>query len=163
MMKVLLFVVLFVLWNRISSEVICDNCGVPKLIVNKCPTPLPNPDEDWSKLNISSIPHFILSDGSKNANQTTVVHLCSTLASLYVKFDCTDNNIYNAFDKCNEDLYKYDAVELFLASTSNGLQTPTKYIELEVSPTNALFAGNLSSFRIYLVISAYISRFLIVI
>merc|ERR1712228_252518 len=42
------------------------------------------------------------------------------------------------YTKCNQDLYKADAVEMFIA-TSFSYPYPSKYIEIELNPNGALF------------------------
>eukprot|EP01089_Gocevia_fonbrunei_P008439 TRINITY_DN20115_c0_g1_i1.p1 TRINITY_DN20115_c0_g1~~TRINITY_DN20115_c0_g1_i1.p1 ORF type:complete len:250 (+),score=34.64 TRINITY_DN20115_c0_g1_i1:70-819(+) len=117
-------------------------CGPPVVHIGRCET-APLPTEDWSRFpNVSNIPHLLLYGGMSLPVQPSIIYLCWNESYLFVKFENTDNNIYNPFYNCNDDLYKYDVNEFFVTPLGTVANTITNYIELEVSPTGALFAAN---------------------
>jgi len=122
----------------------CDptnvKCGPPTLKIQQCPNPPPSPASNWSSVhNMADIYGFFIASGFKHPNQTTDVYACYTNESILFKFDLQDNNIYNPYSNCNDPVFYYDAVEVFI---SNGHNTPHNYIELDVSPNGVLFAAN---------------------
>jgi len=77
--------------------------------------------------------------------QSTVIQLCWTATELLVKYVCNDSQPYNPYTKCNDPLYQYDVVELFITpeGTVAPLAPPQHYIEVEISPSNALFIAKI--------------------
>jgi Carbohydrate family 9 binding domain-like len=59
---------------------------------------------------------------------------------LYVAFLASDANVSGAFFKDDEKLYTSNVVEIFLDASGNG----SRYDEIEVAPTNALFDASFS-------------------
>lgn len=72
--------------------------------------------------------------------QETVVRLLLEHETLRISFECRQNPLVhqNTLTEHNEDLWKQEVFEVFIAE---GSSTPTRYLELEINPNNALFAG----------------------
>lgn len=68
----------------------------------------------------------------------TEVRLLWDAKYLYVRFICTDAEIYSPFEKHDDPLYLGDVVEMFLDARGDARQ----YIELQVSPRNKTFDQN---------------------
>lgn len=128
----------FFLLGLSSSSLLLKNfsLSLPSLKIGSCPSPLPNPQQDWSKLNLATISEFTLDSGHGIPQQNTTVRFCWTEDYLIFKYDLVDNNIYNPYTHCNDHLYEYDVVECFLSHHSNDTSPIHHYIELEVSPTS---------------------------
>lgn len=80
------------------------------------------------------------SNGEKPEFDTNVF-LCwinNPLLSLLVRYEMNDKDISSPYTQCNQDLYKSDAVEMFIA-TSYASNYHQKYIEIELNPNGALF------------------------
>jgi hypothetical protein len=113
--------------------------GVPDLYFLPCPSPLPPPSADWSEYqNMAYIPSFSLVDGG-TTSELSQVWGCYTPDKLYIKYLLQDDYISNPLTQCNDPLYKYDAVEFFVAY---GTDVPHNYIELEMSPFNNIFISS---------------------
>lgn len=102
---------------------------VPKPWLNQEPV-------DWAWHELDSLPPFILNDGSKPATQQTQVRLCYSSTHLYIRFDCTDDDIWGTYSQRDEPIYEEEVVEVFIAP-GNG--TPQQYFEFEISPKGVLF------------------------
>lgn len=84
---------------------------------------------------------FTLSTGTGKPIYDTNVFLCwinNPLLSLLVRYEMNDTNISSPYTQCNQDLWKSDAVEMFIA-TSFSSNYHEKYIEIELNPNGALF------------------------
>jgi len=106
---------------------------LPQLLLPPAP-PNWNPFDSWRTLPL--LPPFLLADGSSAARQQTAVRLCYDSTALYVRFDCTDRDIWGTFTQRDDPIYDEEVVEVFLAP---GPDTPTHYAEIEVSPNGVLF------------------------
>ncbi len=75
-----------------------------------------------------------------NAKQKTSVQLLATETHLRVDFSCFDNPFTheNTYSQHNSEMYHQEVFELFIAEGSNA---PTRYLELEINPNDALFIG----------------------
>jgi hypothetical protein len=78
---------------------------------------------------------FVRSLDGKPASAGTEARLLWDDESLYVAFLAEDKNVSGTFFKDDEKLYTSNVVEVFLDPSGNG----SRYFELEVAPTNALF------------------------
>lgn len=78
---------------------------------------------------------FVRSLDGKPAAVATEARLLWDDENLYVAFLASDANVSGAFFKDDEKLYTSNAVEIFLDPVGDG----SRYAELEVAPTNALF------------------------
>jgi len=78
---------------------------------------------------------FVRSLDGKRASAATEARLLWDDENLYVAFLAEDRNVSGIFFKDDEKLYTSNVVEVFLDPSGNG----SRYYELEVAPTNALF------------------------
>jgi hypothetical protein len=126
----LVILALTFLWYTVLS--------LPTFKIQRCEHP-PPPGSSWQE--ITSVKDFILADGSARAKQQTTVFMCYNSQWIYIKFNCSDNHIYSPFTKCNQPLYQYDVVEVFLTSptTNNEESNLHNYVELEVACINMSF------------------------
>ncbi len=118
--------------------------ALPQLNVYECPTPLPQPQQNWTQLGVALIGEFVLSSGQALPEQQTSVNLCWSDDALLVQFTAIDDEPYNPLTECNQDLYEHDVVEMFL-STEEGTVAPHYYLEFEVSPESVLFASHVAN------------------
>jgi len=132
----LVILALTFLWYTVLS--------LPTFKIQRCEHP-PPPGSSWQE--ITSVKDFILADGSTRAKQQTTVFMCYNSQWIYIKFNCSDNHIYSPFTKCNQPLYQYDVVEVFLTSptTNNEESNLHNYVELEVSPNGILFVSRINN------------------
>lgn len=91
----------------------------------------------WTKLPET---HFKNATDGKSSNQTTEVKLKADDQYLSIEFSCLQNPFVaqNSYTKHNSEMYNQEVFELFI---SEGSATPTRYLELEINPNNALFVG----------------------
>ncbi len=91
----------------------------------------------WTKLEET---HFKNATDGKVSSQTTEVKLKADDQYLSIEFSCLQNPFVaqNSYTKHNSEMYNQEVFELFIAE---GSATPTRYLELEINPNNALFAG----------------------
>lgn len=93
--------------------------------------------------NAALVPRLVASiDRSKTAAQVlpaTEVRLLWDEKALYVRFDCTDAEVYLPYDKHDDPLYQGDVVEVFLDPVGDARQ----WFELQVAANNATFDQNL--------------------
>lgn len=91
----------------------------------------------WAKLPET---HFKNATDGKVSNQITEVKLKADEQYLSIEFDCKQNPFVaqNSYSQHNSEMYNQEVFELFIAE---GEQTPTRYLELEINPNNAIFAG----------------------
>ncbi len=84
--------------------------------------------------------HFKNATDGKESKQITDVKLKADEQYLTVEFDCQQNPYVsqNTYSQHNSEMYNQEVFELFIAS---GEKIPTRYLELEINPNNALFAG----------------------
>lgn len=82
------------------------------------------------------LPSFTRADGQALAIYPTQVQVCYNQSALYVHFQCTDPDIWGTHTQRDDPIYNEEVVELFLGS---GEETPTRYVELEISPLGVLF------------------------
>jgi len=102
------------------------------------PTPeIKLPKDQWVALPQT---HFCHATTGQAAPQLTHVQLKYDDQYLYVKFDCTQNPFVhqNTYNDHNTEMWNQEVFELFIAE---GTATPTRYLELEINPNNALFVG----------------------
>ena len=83
---------------------------------------------------------FVRSLDGKPAGAATEARLLWDDEYLYVAFLCEDANVSGAFFKDDEKLYTSNVVEIFLNPSGDG----SRYDEIEVAPTNALFDASFS-------------------
>jgi len=101
-------------------------------------TPIINlPKNAWTKLPEN---HFKNATDGKSSSQTTEVKLKADDQYLIIEFSCLQNPFVaqNSYTKHNSEMYNQEVFELFI---SEGSATPTRYLELEINPNNALFVG----------------------
>lgn len=111
------------------------------------PTPeiaIPHAPLDWDPFgswqDIAPFPPFVLADGSGPARQHTTLRVCYDTATLYVRFDCDDRDIWGTYTERDDPIYDEEVVEVFLApGEETPPETPTEYAEIEVSPNGVLF------------------------
>ena len=88
----------------------------------------------WER--IAAVRPFLLVDGSGEALQRTELRICHDPRSLYVRFECSDRDIWGTWSRRDDPIYQEEAVEVFLAP---GEDDPADYFEFEVSPMGVLF------------------------
>lgn len=95
------------------------------------------PKNVWTKLPET---RFKNATDGKTSSQTTEVKLKADDQYLSIEFNCLQNPFVaqNSYTKHNSEMYNQEVFELFIAE---GSSTPTRYLELEINPNNALFAG----------------------
>ncbi len=92
---------------------------------------------EWTQL---SDVHFKNAADGISSKQKTEVKLLADESYLRVDFKCLDNPFthQNSYNQHNSEMYHQEVFELFI---SEGSETPTRYLELEINPNNALFIG----------------------
>ena len=70
-----------------------------------------------------------------NPDYTTFVQVFHDEQNLYLTFVCHDLDIHSSYTKRDENLWKEEAVEVFIDTD----QQPNDYVEIEVSPKNILY------------------------
>jgi hypothetical protein len=90
-------------------------------------------ESDWDRAEKAG--PFARSLDGKRATAATEARLLWDDDHLYVAFLCEDANVSGAFFKDDEKLYTSNVVEIFLNPSGDG----SRYDEIEVAPTNALF------------------------
>lgn len=96
----------------------------------------------WAWEEAATLPPLLLANGSGPALQQTVTRVCYNSRTLFVRFDCDDNDIWGTYTQRDDAIYDEEVVEVFLAP---GAATPVDYYEFEVSPNGVLlevFAHN---------------------
>jgi hypothetical protein len=83
---------------------------------------------------------FVRSVDGKRASAATEARLLWDDENLYVAFLAEDANVSGAFFKDDEKLYTSNVVEIFL----NPSRDSSRYDEIEIAPTNALFDASFS-------------------
>jgi hypothetical protein len=83
---------------------------------------------------------FVRSLDGKPASAATEARLLWDDDNLYVAFLSEDSDVSGAFFKDDEKLYTSNVVEIFLNPSGDG----SRYDEIEVAPTNALFDASFS-------------------
>ncbi len=109
--------------------------AVPHLRVARAPVPFAWDDAAGWALVPESTPLW-LADGSAPAEQSTRVRVCFDDDALYVRFDCSDRDIWGTYTERDDPIYEQEAVEVFVAP---GEQEPVRYFEFELSPNGVLF------------------------
>jgi hypothetical protein len=87
----------------------------------------------WDKAQVAG--PFVRSMDGKRASAATEARLLWDDDNLYVAFQCEDTNVSSTFFKDDEKLYTSNVVEIFLNPSGDS----SRYDEIEVAPTNALF------------------------
>lgn len=84
--------------------------------------------------------HFRYATDGREAPQPTLVKLAFNEDFLSVEFECRQNPFWreNTYTQHNTEMWNQEVFELFIAE---GTATPSRYIELEINPNNALFVG----------------------
>jgi hypothetical protein len=68
----------------------------------------------------------------------TVVRLVATPTTLWLRYDCADDDAWATLVGHDDPIYTEEVVELFIAA---GSSQPARYYELEVNPLNTRFDG----------------------
>ena len=92
--------------------------------------------DNWPWDAVPALPPLLLADGSGLAQQQTAVRICYDADALYVRFDCADRDIWGTFTRRDDPIYDEEVVEVFIGA---GVETPTQYAEIEISPNGVLF------------------------
>ena len=87
----------------------------------------------WDKAAVAG--PFVRSIDGKPASAATEARLLWDDDNLYVAFQCEDANVSGKFSKDDEPLYTSNVVEIFINPSGDA----SRYDEIEVAPTNALF------------------------
>ncbi|WP_373515099.1 carbohydrate-binding family 9-like protein [Persicitalea sp.] len=96
------------------------------------------PDHHWLSLPQK---YFREAGDGAEATQETLVRLRQDGDILTVEFECHGNPFWrqNTYKEDNTSLWKQEVFEIFIAA---GEATPSRYIELEINPNDALFVGS---------------------
>ncbi|MFA8435766.1 MAG: carbohydrate-binding family 9-like protein [Marinifilaceae bacterium] len=88
--------------------------------------------------------HFKHSVGGDSIEERTLVQVMYDEEHLVIEFECLDNprTTQNHYREHNTPMWNQEVFELFIAE---GKEDPTRYIELEINPNNALFAAHVSN------------------
>lgn len=89
----------------------------------------------WTWAGAATLPPFTLADGSGQAQQQTVAQVCYNNATLFVRFDCDDRDIWGTYTQRDDPIYNEEVVEVFIGP---GEATPVNYYEFEVSPNGVM-------------------------
>jgi cellulose/xylan binding protein with CBM9 domain len=92
----------------------------------------------WDKAAVAG--PFVRSLDGKAATAATQARLLWDDDNLYVAFQSEDANVSGTFFKDDEPLYTSNVVEIFLNPSADS----SRYDEIEVAPTNALFDASFS-------------------
>ncbi|GAB3174633.1 carbohydrate-binding family 9-like protein [Telluribacter humicola] len=97
------------------------------------------PQNEWLTL---SRQHFCEATNGSESSTRTLVRLSYEDKYLRVEFECLDNPYWqsNTYTEHNTELWRQEVFEVFIAA---GADTPTRYVELEINPNNALFVGRI--------------------
>lgn len=95
------------------------------------------PEEEW--IEVAQENFYNAVDGKKMQQQTRV-RLKQENNYLIVAFECNNDPYWqqSTYTEHNSALWNQEVFELFIAE---GSDTPTRYLEIEINPTNALFVG----------------------
>lgn len=95
------------------------------------------PENQWVSLPQE---HFYSATNGEPMPQETIVSLCHDTGSLWVVFSCRHDPFWKQTTPTqhNSDLWQQEVFEVFIAE---GSDTPTRYLEVELNPNNALFVG----------------------
>ncbi len=95
-------------------------------------------EADWDRAEKAG--PFVRSLDGKPAGAATEARLLWDDDHLYVAFLAVDSDVSGAFFRDDEKLYTSNVVEIFLNPSGDG----SRYDEIEVAPTNALFDASFS-------------------
>ena len=95
------------------------------------------PDHRWVSLPQK---HFCEAGNGVKAAQETLVRLRHDGVRITVEFECYGDRYWrqNTYMENNAPLWKQEVFEVFIAK---GEAAPTRYLELEINPNDALFVG----------------------
>lgn len=84
--------------------------------------------------------HFRSATDGALMPQKTIVSLCHDSDTLWIMFTCQQDPFWKQTTPVqhNSDLWQQEVFEVFIAE---GSETPTRYLEIELNPNNALFVG----------------------
>jgi hypothetical protein len=94
-------------------------------------------EPDWDRAEKAG---FVRSLDGKACSAATEARLLWDDAFLYVAFSSEDNNVGSPFVQDDDKLYTSNVVEIFLNPSGDS----SRYDEIEVAPTNALFDASFS-------------------
>jgi hypothetical protein len=97
-----------------------------------------------SWLDVPALPALVRADGRGLAGHATRVRLYHDGASLHVRYDCVDADVWATHTRRDAPLWEEEVVELFLAP---GAGDPVSYFEFEVNPLGAVFDAIVSNPR----------------
>jgi hypothetical protein len=92
---------------------------------------------EWTTVTASEM--FASTDGTLGT-QRTAVKILADEEDLHVQFECLDNpyHSYNTYREHNSDMWNQEVFEVFIAP---GSEVPSRYMEIEINPNNALFSA----------------------
>ncbi|NOZ00696.1 MAG: hypothetical protein GXP54_02245 [Deltaproteobacteria bacterium] len=99
-------------------------------------------EPDWNAA-MPSPPFQSASGGKANPGETTAVMASYDDDNLYIAFHVDDKSIENPRKKRDDELWKGDAVEVYLDAGADGKD----YLEIQVSPANVVFDALFKSHR----------------
>jgi hypothetical protein len=113
-----------------------NKIALPKIVVARASRSLfaLNDTDIWDSL--PKITPLWLADGTSPASQATFVRVCFDDDALYVRFDCSDMDIWGTYTQRDEPTYEQEVVEIFMTP---GADDPIHYFEFQVSPNGVLF------------------------
>jgi hypothetical protein len=102
-----------------------------------------NPDlATWNWDEIPSLDPFTLYDNSAPASHKTRTRVCCNQQALYIRYDCTDHDIWGTYTQRDEPIYDEEVVEIFIG---HGVDNPVNYYELQISPNGVLFDAKITN------------------
>ena len=95
------------------------------------------PPDEWYALPQT---HFRRATDGASLPQETGVRMKRSHDSLFVEFVCKQDPLWKqtTHSEHNASLWEQEVFEVFIAA---GVATPTRYLELEINPNDALFVG----------------------
>ena len=97
---------------------------------------------DWTA--VPTLPAFQVWDGSAPARWQTEVRVCADAQTLFIHFDCEDEDIWSRYTQRDDPIYDEEVVEFFIGP---GADTPVDYFEFEINPNGVLFDAQIHNTR----------------
>ena len=85
---------------------------------------------------------LMLYNNSQPAKQQTVTRVCCDQQAIYIRYDCTDYDIWGTYTQRDEKIYDEEVVEIFIG---HGTEDLINYYEFQVSPNGVLLDAKISN------------------
>ena len=90
------------------------------------------------------ITNFEFASGTEDHFPPTSVELCHTSEDLVLKMTAYGGQQQNQYTECNSKMWNQEVMEMFIAPSTPG-KDPKTYLEIEVTPQNALFVARINN------------------